>query len=397
MSVAGSSRVVVIGGYARSLVLFRGPLLAAMVERGHLVTAMAADADPDTTRQLAAMGVAFEEIPLARTSLDPRRDAATLLHLRRRLAALAPEVVFSYTIKPIIYGGLAARTLGLLGRAAPRRYAMITGLGYAFMGQDRLRRRALATLVARLYRLGLDGAEALFFQNPDDQRDVEQLGITRGVRRLQLVRGSGVDVDAYPPTPLPAGPTRFLFAGRLLREKGFLDYVEMARLVRRRHPEVRFDVLGRLDPNPTSFTAADLEAWKREGILEHHGEVADIRPYLAQSHVIVLPSYREGTPRAVLEAMSMGRAAIVSDVPGCREVVEPGGDSGPGAPSGAPAAEPTGFLVPPRDPAALAAAALQLIADPARLAAMGAAGRRRVLALYDARQVAAAMLATMQL
>jgi glycosyltransferase involved in cell wall biosynthesis len=388
MAVAARSRVVVLGGYARSLTLFRGPLLAAMVARGHHVTAMAADPDAETTRQLAAMGVAFEEIPLARTSLDPRRDLATLLHLRRRLADLAPDAVFAYTIKPIIYGLMAARLAGLAAGAQPRRYAMITGLGYAFMGQESRARRALAAVVARLYRAGLDGADALFFQNPDDRNDVTALGITRGVRRIELVRGSGVDVDEYPLTPLPEGPVRFLFAGRLLREKGFPDYVEMARLVRQRNPErdVHFDVLGRLDPNPTSFSAEELARWRAEGIVEYHGEVADIRPFLARSHVIVLPSYREGTPRAVLEAMSMGRAAIVTDVPGCREVV-----------NATPGPEQTGLLVPPRDPAALAAAALALLAEPARLAAMAAAGRRRAVALYDARAVAAAMLDVMQL
>lgn len=391
MAAPAPSRVVVLGGYARSLTLFRGPLLAAMVERGHHVTAMAADPDPATTRELHAMGVAFEELPLARTSLDPRRDLATLLHLRRRLTALRPDAVFAYTIKPIIYGLLAARLIPPLGssRAQARRYAMITGLGYAFMGQESLSRRALAAFVARLYRAGLAGADALFFQNPDDRKDVTALGITRGVRRVEMVRGSGVPVDEYPLTPLPAeGPVRFLFAGRLLREKGFLDYVEMARLVRQRYPDrdVRFDVLGRLDPNPTSFSAEDLARWRREGTVEYHGEVADIRPHLAQSHVIVLPSYREGTPRAVLEAMSMGRAAIVTDVPGCREVV----DATPGD-------EQTGLLVPPRDPQALAAAAETLLTQPARLRAMAAAGRRRVLALYDARAVAAGMLDVMQL
>jgi glycosyltransferase involved in cell wall biosynthesis len=377
MAAAAGSRVVVIGGYARSLTLFRGPLLTAMIARGHRVTAMAADADPATTRELVALGCDFEEIPLGRTSLDPRRDLHTLLHLRRRLRTLAPQAVFAYTIKPIIYGGLAARLAGV-----PRRYAMITGLGYAFMGQEQRRRRALAALVARLYRLGLDGADAVFFQNPDDQRDLAALGILDHVRHLQQVRGSGVDVDAYAPAPLPAGPLRFLFAGRLLREKGFLEYVEMARRVRARHPDVRFDVLGRLDPNPTSFTTEELAAWKREGVIHHHGEVTDIRPFVAASHVLVLPSYREGTPRAVLEAMSMGRAAIVSDVPGCREVVVEG---------------ETGFLVPPRDPAALADAAAKLIADPRRLASMAAHGRQRILELYDARQVAAAMLTTMRL
>lgn len=370
-------RLVVIGGYARSLTLFRGPLLAAMVARGYRVTAMAADPDPAVTEELAALGVDFEPLPLARTSLDPRRDLATLRHLTRRLRALAPHAVFAYTIKPIIYGGLAARLAGVR-----HRHAMITGLGYAFMGQERWRRRALSAAVTVLYRLGLDGADTVFFQNPDDRRDVTARGIVRGVRRVELVRGSGVDVDHYALRPLPAGPARFLFAGRLLREKGFLDYVEAARLVRARHPEVRFSVLGRLDPNPTSFSADQLAAWQREGLIEYHGEVADIRPYLAECHALVLPSYREGTPRSALEAMSTGRAVLLTDVPGCREVVVDG---------------ESGFLVPPRDPAALAAAAERLLASPGLFEELGRRGRARAVELYDARQVAAHMLDAMRL
>jgi glycosyltransferase involved in cell wall biosynthesis len=285
-------RVVVIGGYSRSLTLFRGPLLAAMAARGHQVTAMAADAEEAVTAELAAMGIDFEEIPLARTSLHPGRDSLTLWHLTRRLRALTPDVVFAYTIKPVIYGGLAARLAGV-----ERRFAMITGLGYAFMGQETLQRRALSALVARMVRLGLDGAEAVFLQNPDDQRDLAARGALRGARRLELVRGSGVEIARYAPVPLPSGPLRFLFAGRLLREKGFLDYVEMARRIRAHHPEIAFTVLGRLDPNPTSFRLSDLEAWQREGIIDVRGEVADIRPFLAESHVLVRARGDEHGPR----------------------------------------------------------------------------------------------------
>jgi glycosyltransferase involved in cell wall biosynthesis len=373
----GRVRVAVIGGYSRSLTLFRGPLLAAMAARGHQVTAMAADAEPAVTAELAAMGIAFEEIPLARTSLNPGRDGATLLHLTRRLRALQPDVVFAYTMKPVIYGGLAARLAGI-----KRRFAMITGLGYAFMGQETWQRRALSALVTRMVRLGLDGADAVFLQNPDDQRDLAARGVLGAVRRQALVRGSGVDLAHYAPAPLPAGPLRFLFAGRLLREKGFLDYVEMARRVRAHHPDIVFTVVGRLDPNPTSFRLSDLEAWQREGIIDVRGEVADVRPLLAASHVLVLPSYREGTPRSALEAMSMGRAVIVTDVPGCREVVVDG---------------ETGFLVPLQAPAGLAAAAERLIASPALLSQMGEAGRARALEHYDARKVAAGMLQVMGL
>src|SRR5262249_6564727 len=184
------------------------------------VIAPAADGDDATRARLAAIGVAFEDLRLQRAGLDPRADAATVAALVRRMRALRPEVVLGYTIKPVVWGGIAGRLAGV-----PHRFAMVTGFGYAFQGQERLRRRVLAAAVRALYRAGLAGVDALFFQTPDDRAEFERMRLVpRGVR-VEVVRGSGVDVAHYAPTPLPSGPPVFIYVGRLLAEKGILDYV----------------------------------------------------------------------------------------------------------------------------------------------------------------------------
>jgi len=277
----------------------------------------------------------------------------------------------------VVWGGIAGRLAGV-----PHRFALVTGFGYAFQGQDRLRRRALAAAARALYRAGLAGCDAVFFQNPDDRREFEQMRLVPARTRVEIVRGSGVDVDHYACAPLPGGGPVFVYVGRLVVEKGILDYVEAARRVRARHPGARFLVVGGLDPNPASASRAQVEGWVQDGTIEWLGELRDVRPALAQASVLVLPSYREGTPRSVLEAMSMGRAVVTTDVPGCRETIVDGAE---------------GVLVPVRDPDALAAACAALFADPSRVARMGSLGRRRVEALYDARKVAQRMLDVMSL
>jgi glycosyltransferase involved in cell wall biosynthesis len=370
-------RVLVIGGWAPSLIMFRGSLLAAMVARGHEVIATAADGDDATRAALGAMGVGFEDLVLQRAGLDPRADASTVAALVRRMRALRPDVVLSYTIKPVVWGGIAGRLAGV-----PHRFAMITGFGYAFQGQERLSRRALAHAVKALYRAGLAGCEGVFFQNPDDKAEFERMKLLPKGATIEIVRGSGVDVDHYARELLPGDKPVFIYVGRLVSEKGILDYVEAARRVRAKHPDARFLVVGGLDPNPASVKRDEVDRWVLEGVVEYVGEVRDVRPELAKASVLVLPSYREGTPRSVLEAMSMGRAIITSDAPGCRETIVDGAE---------------GLLVPVKDPQALADACESLFLDPQRVARMGELGRTRVEQLYDARKVARHMLEVMGL
>ena len=183
---------------------------------------------------------------------------------------------------------------------------------------------SIATIARRLYRLALGRCELVFLQNADDRAELERQNMLPARARVAMVRGSGVDLAHYAPAPLPSGPMSFLFLGRLLYDKGIGEYVEAARAVKAIHPEARFRVVGWLDTNPECVSRADLDGWVASGTIEYLGARDDVRPHLREAHVLVLPSYREGTPRSVLEAMSMGRAVITTDAPGCRDTIVDG-------------------------------------------------------------------------
>jgi glycosyltransferase involved in cell wall biosynthesis len=364
------SRVAVIGGWAPSLIKFRGPLLAAMVARGHDVTGLAADGDDAVRAKLAALGVDFAPLALERAGLDPIADARAIAGLVRVLRRLRPEVVLGYTIKPVIYGSLAARLAGV-----PRRAAMITGMGSAVMGHATVKQRVIAATARGLYRVGLAQCQAVIFQNEDDRGELAPM-IRRGTH-VAVVRGSGVDLAHYARAALPAGAPVFVFLGRLLRDKGIHDFVAAARQIKARWPAVTFRIAGWIDPNPESLDQRELDALIADGTIEYVGAPDDVRPVLAAAHALVLPSYREGTPRSVLEAMSMGRAVITTDAPGCRDTVVDGA---------------SGLLVPVRDAGALATAMQRMIEEPGLIARLAAAAYERAVALYDADRVAASVL-----
>lgn len=370
-------KVVVAGSWAPSLLKFRGPLLAAMVARGHDVLAIAPDGNEAVKSALDAIGVQFRELKLRRAGLDPLADLQTIVSLVRLLREVRADAVFAYTIKPALYATLAARLAGVRRRAV-----MITGLGYTFASGAGPKQQLAKQVAVQMFRRILTSRETVFFQNPDDLQEFRDRNLLPTGARIELVRGSGVDLSHYTPSPLPPGPVRFLFVGRLLRSKGIYEYVEAARRVRKVLGPIDFDVVGWRDVNPESVSEGELAEWVREGVIRYHGSVEDVRPYLAQAHVLVLPSYREGTPRSVLEAMAMGRAIITTDVPGCRETV---------------VSNTSGILVPARDPEALAREMAELVGDRERLGRLATAGQERATLLYDARVVAARMLDVMDL
>lgn len=376
-ATAGLGRVLVIGGFAESMLRFRGPLLSALRQAGSEVHAAAPGLHDavGTADGLRALGVAVHDAPLSRAGLNPAHDLRAFLALVRLMRRVRPERVLSYTIKPVIWGTLAAWMAGV-----PHRYALVTGLGYAFTGEARGKRRIVRQLARGLYALALRRAELVFFQNPDDAALFRELGLVPGRLRLVVVNGSGIDTAEFAPAPLPDRPVRFLLIARLLGDKGIREYAAAAAEVRRMHPEVTFHLVGGRDENPDALSAGEVEAWQAAGTLAWHGALRDVRPAIAAAHVYVLPSYREGTPRTVLEAMSMGRPIITTDAPGCRETVVDGEN---------------GFLVPVADPAALARAMLRFIEEPALIPAMGAAARRIAEARYDVHKVNAAMLQAM--
>jgi glycosyltransferase involved in cell wall biosynthesis len=292
-------------------------------------------------------------IQIDRSGLNPWADLQLLGRYRNVLKRLRPAAYLGYTIKPNVYGSLAAGSLGI--PAIPN----VSGLGTAF-----IRNGALQQVVTRLYRLAFRRAPVVFFQNEEDRRlFVERRLVRSGQSRV--IPGSGVDLNRFKPTPPADGPPTFLLVGRLLRDKGVGEFVEAARLLRRDIPRARFHLLGPIDEgNRTAIAKAELDSWVRGGVVEYLGTTDDVRPFIAAATAIVLPSYREGLPRSLLEAAAMERPLIATDVPGCREVVEDGSN---------------GYLCRVRDPASLAAAMKRLaeLPDEDRLA-MGQASRKQV-------------------
>ena len=368
---------LLIASFPDSILHFRGPLLDALLARGLRVhvAAPGLGAGSEWLGPLQARGVTVHDIPLRRTGMNPLADLRTLVELWRLMRKIRPDYVLAYTIKPVIYGSLAAKFAGV-----PRRYALITGLGYAFQGDSSQSRGLWRMLARRLYALALRGVHKALFQNPDDEALFRALGILPSTTSSFVVNGSGVDVAAYAVAPLPASP-RFLLIARLLGDKGVREYAEAARHIRVKHPQIAFSLVGWIDENPDAIAQHELDTWLAEGVVEYIGRLSDVRPAIAASSVYVLPSYREGTPRTVLEAMAMGRAVITTDAPGCRETVVDGDN---------------GFLVPVKSVGGLVAAMQQFIDDPALAERMG--GRSRAIAenKYDVHKVNQSMLEQME-
>lgn len=369
-------RAGVLGTQAKDLVNFRGHLLSELARAGHTAYGIAPGGDERTARDLERLGAEYVPIALDRTSLNPFGGLADLVRLRRRLRALRLDLLLCYELKSVVYGILAARSVGI-----PHRFAMITGRGTTLQcAPATLRDRLVRTAVKLLYRTALPRTQGVFFQNGDDRDFFAAEGMLPASVPRTLINGSGVDLDFFARAPLPPPPVTFLFVGRLLRNKGLDEYVAACRILAGQGLPFRARILGPLDPNPNGITAGQLEGWIRDGVVEYLGEARDVRPALAEAHVMVLPSYGEGTPRSVLEAMAMGRAVVTTDAPGCRETV---------------VHERNGLMVPVGDAAALAAAMARLVREPGLIDQYGAECRRVAERKYDVRLVTADILAFM--
>ncbi len=369
------SRVVVIGTLAASLTNFRGALLRRLAAEGHAVSALAGDDDHVVRQQLALDNVAFETYPVERSGLNPIYDLRTLLALRQALRRLEPDVVLAYTVKPVVWTGLAMRSV-----PTARYYALVTGLGYALQ-RGSTARTVLGVGVEALYRAALRRASCVIFQNSDNQ----SVFLTRGLvqrTRTAVIDGSGVDLSHYAPAPLPEGAPVCLAIGRLLGEKGYREFTEAAAIVRRERPEVRFLLVGPVDTSPDGIPLAEVERWQQSGALEYLGAAKDVRPHLHGCHLFVHPSYHEGMPRTVLEAMAVGRPIVTTSAPGCRETVVDGVN---------------GRLVPPGDARALAEALMDLLARRQDWQRMAAASRELVERRFDVNTINTRMLSLMEL
>jgi glycosyltransferase involved in cell wall biosynthesis len=369
-------KFLLIASYADSLINFRGPLMDALLEKGLDVHVAAPDMPSGSAvrMHLEQKGVEVHEIPLRRVGMNPFADLLTLVALCKLMRDIKPDSVLAYTVKPVIYGLLAARIMKV-----GRRFALITGLGYAFQSADSQvggSRGMLKALVQRLYALALSSTTRIFFQNPDDEALFQRLRLISTDTPSTVVNGSGVDVNDFNVTSFPEHVS-FLLIARLLGDKGVREFVYAARAVKSKYANVTFKIVGWIDENPNAIAPEELEAWIAEGTVEYLGRLKDVRPAISSSSVYVLPSYREGTPRTVLEAMAMGRAVITTDAPGCRETVVDGVN---------------GFLVPVKKVDELTAAMLNFVENPQLVSALGKRSRELAELKYDVKKVNAVML-----
>ncbi len=344
---------------AWAIYTYRHGLIKMLTGKGAQVTVLAPR--DRTFPLLEQMGCRCIDLPVSSKGTNPRDDLRTLIALYRLYRTLKPSLVFHYTIKPNIYGSIAAKLAGVPS------VAVTTGLGYVFIRKSRA-----AQVAKQLYRFAFRFPREVWFLNRDDQAAFLNERLLAHPERARLLHGEGVDLEHFAYESLPEKKSEFIFVliGRLLWDKGVGEYVEAARRLRAKYPQARFQLLGPVGvANPSAISQAEVEAWQREGLIEYLGEAHDVRPHIANADCVVLPSYREGVPRTLMEASAMGRPIVATDVPGCREVVADG---------------VTGLLCEVRNAESLAAKLAQMLdmsVDARR--AMGENGRHKVAAEFD--------------
>ena len=364
------SSVAIISSQAFSLVNFRGPLIQEVASKGVTVWALAPDYTEESWYQLERLGAIPVKCSLRRTGVNPVRDLIDIIRLAWTLKQLKPAASLGYFVKPVIFGSVAAWMAGV-----PRRFALIEGLGFLFRddeNENALSRRVCKGTTVRLYRLALGLCEKVMLLNQDDIDDLSRAGILP-VERGTLLGGIGVDLTRFAPVPPVQHPVTFVMVSRMLKEKGVYEFVSAAREVKGEHSHVRFVLVGGPDENPGSVTEGELRAWHATGVVEWRGGVSDVRDELGRASVFALPSYyREGVPRSTQEAMAMARPVITTDRVGCRETVVQGVN---------------GFVIPARDPKALAAAMRRFIDEPSLIGSMGKASRELAEERFDVQVV----------
>lgn len=379
MSGTAPKTVLVVAGLAWSLVNFRMDLMTRMRANGHRVLAAAPDFDAETAALLQSHDIEPLTVPMNRTGLNPLRDLQTLQALRRVIRTRKPDLVLPYTMKPIIYGCMAARIEGDVPC-----HPLFTGLGYAFCDPyPRGKRRVVRQIAIRLHRIATRRTRVAFYYNPAEAQDLRQFRMLPPTARMVAIPGSGVETTRYAPTSMPEGETVFLFIARMLRSKGVEDLVAAARLLRAEGHRFRVDLVGPVDSNPDAVTPATLQAWHDAGEVVYHGPTRDVRPYLRNCHVFVLPTkLREGVPRTILEAMACARPVITTNAPGCGETLQDG---------------ESGLVVPRGAVGALSRAMRRFLIDPDLAARMGAKAREHVVRHNDVHIVNRLLLTEMDL
>ena len=357
-------KIILASNTAWYLWNFRRGLIKALIETGGDIYVLAPE--DKTVPYLDALGCKTIFVPVHGKGINPFEDLGLLFRYRKIFSEIKPDAILAFTIKPVIYAGISARLMGLPV------VQTITGLGTVF-----IRSSWITRLAKIMYRVALRKSEKVFFQNQEDRELFENQKIV-SERLTETVSGSGVDLGWFSLAPIPKmrkqGEEIFLFIGRLLRDKGILEFVEAARLVKKTYPNINVQILGPTWwDNATAIKMKEIEQWVDEDIIEYLGETDDVRPFIRECDCVVLPSYREGIPRVLLEAAAMGRPVIAANVTGCRDVVKD---------------QITGFLCRERDPEDLAIKMNEFICFPVlSRQEMGGRGRLRVETEFDEKNV----------
>lgn len=358
-------KFILVASHPDSLINFRGPLIRALLSKNLEVHVAAPDLDVDSSirSSLESYGVNVHKIYMKRTGMNPISDLKTIFQLWILMKKIKPNYFLGYTHKPVIYGNLAAWMAGV-----NKQFALITGLGYTFQSKILW----LNHLLQFLYRISMRKVEKVFFQNPDDESLFQNLGIIKtSDNKSVVVNGSGVDLKKFNTSPFPT-KIQFLLIARLLGDKGVREYFKAAKAVREKRPDIKFGLVGWIDNHPDAISKQELDERIDAGDIFFYGRMDDVKPAISESSVYVLPSYREGTPRTVLEAMAMGRPIITTDAPGCKETVKDGIN---------------GYIVKVKSSQALVKAMFSFIEQPELIESMGNNSRKIAEDKYDVDKV----------
>ena len=365
-------KIIFVGTVASSFYGFRADLIRSLLKKGHQVYAFTSEYTAEDLKKIVKLGATPIAYTLNRGGLNPLADIVSTYQLSKKIKEINPDLVFSYFSKPVIFGTLAAKLAKV-----PHVIGMLEGLGYTFTEQPEglsKKTQFIKKIQVFLYKISLPQLDQLIFLNPDDPKDLlKKYEIY--VKDVEVLGGIGLNLQDYPYKPINSinSPIKFLFIGRLLKEKGIHEFVQAAKLVKKIYPHTQFIVLGAIDHhNLGALQQAELDSLISTNMIHYPGYVSNVKDWIADSHVFVLPSYREGVPRSTQEAMAIGRAIITTDVPGCRETV---------------VNKRNGFIVQKWDPEALAEKMVYLIEHPDQIRLMGNESYKIAVEKFDAEKV----------
>ncbi len=367
-------KIAVLSSHTSSLFWFRMDMMKDFIKHGHSVIALGPEPELNWRSKFEEYGIQYKQLFVERNGINPFNDLRTYRELKQFMKEEKPDKVFAYQAKTVVYGSLAAKSNGIT-----EVYTLIAGLGSIFRGEG-LKNKIIKTIMKTEYRLSCNASKKVFFQNNDDKNEFINNGLIQE-EKIEIINGSGVNLEKFKPEPLPDIPA-FLFIGRLIKDKGVMEYLEACKRVKAEYPEVRCLLVGPYDSNPSALKPEELQPFIDQDIIEYFGEQADVRPYLKQCSTYVLPSYHEGTPKTVLEAMAIGRSIITSDAPGCRETVTDGYN---------------GYLVPVKDIDGLTDKMKALIENSSTSKLMAEYSLRLAREKYDVNLVNESIMKTMQL